>query len=136
MSEFFFTKGLGNAAVADQAPNPLANLVTGPGEEWRGLRPRHFNFSNSTQVRALCSPDVVLKAVRLQGEGKFQASPKHPEQEFRDGAVFVGFSNGEVRMFRPESFQKNFVLNESDPETGLYKPVTSRYQITLVTPRM
>jgi hypothetical protein len=137
MSEFFFTKGFGNSAVAvaPTAPNPLANLVTGPGEVWRDLRPRHFNFSLSTPVRAVCAPLVALKAVRLQGAGTFQAESQFPVQPFSDGAIFVGLANGKVRMFRPEEFQKHFVLDEKDPATGLFKPVMNRYQICLITPR-
>ena len=137
MSEFFFTKGLGNAALAapEPAPNPLANLVVGPGDVWRDLRPRHFNFSISTSVRALCSLDVVIRAVRLQGAGTFQAESHLPEQSFHDGAVFVGFENRKVRMFRPDTFQNTFVLNEKDPQSGLYKPVSNRYEICLFTPR-
>lgn len=137
MSEFFFTKGLGNAAEAapSQQANPLANLVAGPGEVWRDLRPRHFNFSVSTPVRAVHVPEAPLKAVRLQGAGTFQAEPHLPEQKFTDGAVFVGLANRKVRMFRPEEFQKHFVLDEKDPTTGTFKPIMNRYQICLITPR-
>lgn len=137
MSEFFFTKGFGNAALMQpaQIPNPLANLVAGPSEVWRDLRPRHFNFSESTAVRALRSPDIVLKAVRLQGAGTFKAEPHLPEQLFSDGAVFVGLASRKVRMFTPEAFQKHFVLNERDAQSGAFKPISTRYEICLVTPK-